>query len=95
MKQEYRVAYTREGGHRQYRTFQLEKNLDRYVESLVKGTRPELKPIVHLECVKRTVGVWYTHRMPGDTYKDENLSHPDGMINERRDSDGSDLEKRV
>lgn len=80
---EYRVAYTREGGKRQYKTFQQLKSLNRYVASLVSATRTELRPIVNLECTKRTVGPWYTHRIDGDTREGENLSHPDGMINER------------
>jgi hypothetical protein len=81
---EYRITIKREGGKRQYRTFQLEKSLNNYLDSLKKGPRADLKPIVELEILKRTVGVWYTHVLPPEYQKDEILSHPESMINERK-----------
>lgn len=80
---EYRVATKREGGKWQYRTFQLEDSIYRYLESLKKG-RADLKPVVELEILKRGVGVWYTHVLPPEHQKDEILSHPESMINERK-----------
>lgn len=78
MRQEYRITYRREGGKLQYRTFQTEKNLVRYIKLLTGDPREELKPIVSLELTKRSVGPWYTHKLPDEP---ENLSHPAGMIN--------------
>lgn len=76
MRQEYRVIWQREGGKKQYRTFQRYPNLLRYARSLAAASREDLKPLVHLACWRRTVGPWYTHEI-------KDLSYPAGMIDAR------------
>jgi hypothetical protein len=64
VKQEYRVTYRREGGKKQYKTFQRYPNLLRYVRSLISTSRDDLRPLDLIEYTKRTVGPWYTHTFP-------------------------------
>lgn len=79
---EYRITFTREGGKKQYKTFQRFANMLQFARTLTSNTRPELKPIIYMEYTMRSVGVWHTCATPDlpPVPQTENLSDPTGMI---------------
>lgn len=64
MKQEFRVTYQREGGKKQYKSFQRYPNFLRFIRTLILDSREDLKPIIYLDFQRRFVGEWLPLDIP-------------------------------
>lgn len=62
---EYRVTYQREGGKKQYRTFQRRKSAMRFMADLEKATRTDLAPLIGVELHIRPCGQWMPLKKEG------------------------------